>query len=282
MATRFRHLLLATEHTEFDAGSEALALALAQRCALPLACVLPVLSNQEFEAQAPALAARADALAHAHLDAIAQAAAAQGVTLAARSRHGAEPYQEIVDEARERGTDLLIIRRRGQRSFLARLLLGEMVSKVVAHAPCHVLIVAREAKLWSRRVLVAAEPGAQGERTVTLACDVAAECGLPLTIVCVRTSASAPDRAAQDFVQQRAEFARAQGVQAEGVVLEGQPVERILQAVRDHGADLLVIGSRSAGHGTSHVWIGGVTQKVTGLSDQAVLLAHSDESHTKS
>ena len=47
MAQFFARLLLATEHTEFDTGAETLALALAQRCLLPLTMVLPLLSNPE-------------------------------------------------------------------------------------------------------------------------------------------------------------------------------------------------------------------------------------------
>ena len=37
MSAVFHHLLLATEHSEFDSGAEALAFALARRCQLPLA-----------------------------------------------------------------------------------------------------------------------------------------------------------------------------------------------------------------------------------------------------
>ena len=48
MPAPFARLLLATEHTEFDRGSETLALALARQAGLPLAVVLPVLSNPEF------------------------------------------------------------------------------------------------------------------------------------------------------------------------------------------------------------------------------------------
>ena len=54
-------------------------------------------------------------------------------------------------------------------ALLANLLVGEMVSKVVAHAPCHVLIVAQGAPMWRQRVLAAAEPTAQGRQIVATA-----------------------------------------------------------------------------------------------------------------
>ena len=101
MATVFQHLLLATEHSEFDSGAEALAMALARRCQLPLAGVLPIVSNPEFETAAPALAARADQQAAARIAELHELAQAQGVSLALQARRGPEPYQEIVDEARD-------------------------------------------------------------------------------------------------------------------------------------------------------------------------------------
>ncbi|MDO8250403.1 MAG: universal stress protein, partial [Rhodoferax sp.] len=148
MASLFTRLLLATEHSEFDTGAENMAFALAKRCQLPLAAVLPLVSNPEYEALAPQIAARAEGEAAVKIAQLRAQAQDEGVAIELRVRRGEEPYREIVEEAREQASDLIIIRRRGKRSFLANLLVGEMVSKVVAHAPCHVLIVPREARMW--------------------------------------------------------------------------------------------------------------------------------------
>jgi nucleotide-binding universal stress UspA family protein len=272
MSSVFQHLLLATEHSEFDQGAEALALAIAKRCQLPLAGVMPLLSNPEFEAAAPALAARADRQAATHIAALHALAQAQGVSLAMQARRGPEPYQEIVDEARERHSDLIVIRRRGQRGFLANLLLGEMVSKVVTNAPCSVLIVPRTAQMWQQRVLVAAEPGVQGDKLVELTAAVATECHLPVTVVSV---AQADQQAAvQRFVSGSVARLQRRGLQAEGQVLSGRPYEQILQAGRTCGADLLVIGSRGE-MPLARALVGGVAQKVIGLAEHPVLVAHT-------
>ena len=55
-----------------------------------------------------------------------------------RVRRGDELYRQIVDEARERKTELIVLRRRGKRGFLANLLVGEMVSKVLALSLIHI------------------------------------------------------------------------------------------------------------------------------------------------
>jgi len=271
MSSIFQHLLLVTEHTEFDEGAERLAFALAKRCELPLVGVMPLLSNPEFEAAAPQLAVRADQQAAARIAMLHEQAQVQGVPLALQARRGPEPAEEIVTEARERGADLLIIRRRGKRGYLAQLLLGEMVARVVAHAPCSVLIVPRQAQMWQQRVLVAAEPADLGRRLVQLAASVAADCGLPLTVVSVAEGPA--QNAAKAFVGQEVARLRQRGLDAQGQVVQGRPHERILQTAREAGADLLVIASRGATP-LPRAHIGGVAQKVIGLAEHPVLVAH--------
>ena len=272
MAQLFTRLLLATEHTEFDSGAEHVALAMAQRCKLPLAAILPLVSNPEYEALAPQIAARAEREAATKIAQLRAQAAGAGVVIELRVRRGEEPYREIVDEATAQASDLIIIRRRGKRGFLANLLVGEMVSKVVAHAPCDVLIVPRGAQMWRQRVLVAAEPTAQGRRLVRTAAGVAAECDLPLHVVCVSPGGAQP-QPAQAFIADALQLAHQQGVPAQGEIRSGKPFTEILAAAAACQADLIVIGSRSDSH-IGRALVGGVAQKVMGLSEHPVLVQH--------
>ncbi len=273
MSQLFTRLLLATEHSEFDAGAEAMGFALAQRCQLPLTTVLPLVSNPEFEAIAPQIAAKAEQEAAVKIAELRQQAQAVGVAIDLRLRRGQEPYQEIVDEARAQGSDVVIIRRRGKRGLLANLLVGEMVSKVVTHAPCHVLIVPREARLWQQRVLVAAEATPTGRQIVATAMGVAAQCALPLQLVSVvGTEAQRPP--ADAFVADMLVAARAFGVVAQGEVRVGKPFTEILAARAASQSDLIVMGSRGE-PGIGRALLGGVAQKVMGLSEHPVLVLHS-------
>lgn len=270
MTHPFDRLLLATEHGEFDTGAEALGLAMAQRCQLPLPTVIPLISNPEYEALAPQIAARAELEAGRRIGDLRAMAQAQGVAIDLHLRRGEEPYQEIIAEARRQASDLIIIRRRGRRGFLANLLVGEMVTKVVAHAPCHVLIVPRQATMWSRKVLAAVEPTALGQAVAALAGAVAQACNLPLHLVTVVHS---PGEQAQAL---RAVELMAEGVRqrVRDVAVEtcvGVPYDQVLAAARRAGADLIVLAS----HGNRHLGralVGGVAQKVMGLSDVPVLV----------
>ena len=266
MAQVFRQLLLATERTEFDAGAERLALALARHCATPLGVIMPLASNPAFEAEAPALAERAEREAAAKLAALRVQAQAVGVDIDLQVRRGTELWREIVDEARERAADLLIMRRRGRRGFLSRLLVGEMVGQVLAHAPCCALVVPRDAVMWAHRVLAAAEPGEPGRRLVALATAVAAECGLPLSLVCVCGEAAAQRQPAQAFLAEARDAAAQRGVDTTTELLSGAVPAQVLAARKRHAADLIVIGSGRA-------LPGGVAYEITGAADCAVLLA---------
>jgi nucleotide-binding universal stress UspA family protein len=274
MAHVFSRLLLATEHSEHDSGAEALAFALAQRCALPLAAVLPIVSNSEYEALAPQLAAHAEARAGESLRALAADAQRAGVTLELHARRGPEPWREIVDEAAACGADLIVIRRRGQRGLLANLLVGEMVRNVVAHAPCSVLVVPRAACMWSQCVLVALDPETRDMTPVATAAAIAAECGLPLSLLAVTGPAADAMQVAERALQQGWSTARAFGVGVDALARVGRPHEQIVDGARQLGADLLVIG-RHGSDTLARAWLGGVAQKVIGLAERPVLVCVS-------
>lgn len=270
MSQLFTRLLLATEHTEFDTGAENLAISMARRCQLPLAVVLPLVSNPEYESLAPEMAMRAELEAATHIAQIRADAVAQGVSIDLRVRRGEEPYREIVAEARERQSEVIIVRRRGKRGFLANLLIGETVSKVLTHAPCHVVFAPRDARMWNQAVLVAAEPGEQGLQLVRTAAAVAAECELPLHLVFVSTNAAKTSDTEHFFAAATA-AALQLGVKLQVELRSGKAFTEILASATLHKADLLVIGSRGDKH-IGRALIGGMAQKVVGLSETPVLV----------
>lgn len=237
----FRRLLLATEHTEFDVGAERIAFAMAQRCGMPLRIVLPVLSNPVYEVEAPDLALRDERQAADKVADLRGQADKLGIEIEIRVRHGAEPYQEIVAEATESGADLIVIRRRGHPGFLARMLVGEMVSKVIRDATCPVLMVPRKAEFWRNGVLAAIGDTPAAESITTLAASIAAICDLPLTVVSV--AAGEDSKLATERLNERSvAAAAARCSQSVGRVVVGAPVEQTVAIAQETAADLIVIG----------------------------------------
>jgi nucleotide-binding universal stress UspA family protein len=245
----YARLLLATEHTDFDVGAERIALALAAAWRVPLAVVIPIVSNAEYEAVAPEVVARAEADIHNGTIAFqAEAAAARIITLI-QVRRGDERSQEIVDEAQRLRADLLILRRRGKRGFLAQLMIGEMVGAVVRAAPCDVLMAPRAARYWSRRVLAAVDATTAAAAVARTAGRVAHTAALPVTIV----------------------TARGEGATTDGRVVDGPVAEAIVDLAVESGAELVVAGRNAPGRLT----LGSTAQRIVGLANCAVLVVKS-------
>ncbi|MFY9260990.1 MAG: universal stress protein [Gallionella sp.] len=237
----FSRILLATEHTEFDTGAERLAFAMAQRCGVPLRVVFPLLSNPEYEAEMPEHALRAEQDVAVKIDNLRQAAAIAGVSLDIKVRRGSEIHTEIVDDAREFNADLIVIRRRGKPSFFARMMVGEMVSRVIRDTTCSVLLVPRRAQFWHTHVLAAVGDTPAAPNIAKTAGLIAGICDLPLTVLSV-----APDQASlsktQSFNTLNVALASSTSDKANGLVRVGQAVEQTVAAVKESGADLVVIG----------------------------------------
>jgi len=265
----FNRLLLATEHSEFDAGSERVALAMGRRDGVPVVALLPVLSNPEYEVAAPQWVMHQEAVAASRLDDMAATATAAGVTWHAVVRRGPEMFKEIVDEARERASDLIIIRRRGRLSWLHRFLVGEMVGQVVGHAPCSVLVVPQQADVWSRHIVVAVDPTAPDTGAIQHAAAVAAGHGLPLTLLCavVGSPAVAVGRLMDESLAQ----AQVLVPEAHSELLPLNGRETLTQAATRLGADLIVAGRQGHG-GITGTRLGEDMQRLIGHADCAVLV----------
>lgn len=267
----FERILLATEHTEYDAGAERVAFAMAQRCGVPLRVVVPIVSNPEYEAEMPDLALRHDRAAAKKIEALRGDAQAAGVQLEVQVRHGAEPDREIVAEAIESRADLIVARRYGKPGFLARLLVGEMVSRVIRDAPCCVLLTPHTAHFWNHSVLAAVgdTPDAQGIAAV--AAGIARACELPLTIASAAESEEARPRI-ESLNTLNVALAAAITRNVTGRVGIGAPAEQALAAARETAADLVVIGRQRyhvipfARGGSS------IMQKIAGTLDVPTLI----------
>ncbi len=237
----FERILLATEHTEFDVGAERLAFAMAKRCGVPLRAVLPVESNPEYVVQASERLQREDQEAAAKVESLRAKAAAAGVEIEIKVRHGAETYREIVEEATSTHTDLIVIRRRGKPGFLTNKPVGEMVSKVIRDAHCSVLTVPRNAEFWQKGILASVGDTPLAREISQLSAAIAHVCGLPLTIISIAERAEALART-EGLNAAYIAAASALSDQVEGWVREGAPAEQTIVAANETAADLVVIG----------------------------------------
>ena len=267
---RFERVLLVTDGEEFSGGAERVAIALAKRCAATLWAAMPVLTNPEYEALAPAAVDQAESAAAAALERVRQEAQREGLACETRVLRGEEPYEDVVDEAHARRADVIVIRRRGRKSFLASVLVGEMVTRVIAHAPCAVLTVPRAADAPARGVLVGVDGSPAADAAAVSAAALARHCALPLAVVAVHEAATPPGEAAKTLERVAALLA-AEGIEPACRLETGKPSQGILHAAAETGADLIVLGSHGRS-GLRHAVIGSTVERVIGGAGCAVLV----------
>ena len=267
----FKRILLATEHTEFDAGAERIAFSMARLCGIPLRVVLPLLSNSEFEIEAPELALRAEQDAARHIDALHDSAKQLGVELDIKVRRGEEAYREIVAEAVDSQADLIVIRRRGKPGFLANLLVGEMVSKVIRNAPCAVLTVPRAAEFWRHGILAAVSETPSAQKITMLAASIAAACDLPLTIVSVAETQAMLEKT-ENFNNRIVAQVSATTNLVKGRTLVGNPAEQVPALALEMSSDLMVIGRHRFGPIPFSLGSTTIMQQIAGAMDVPTLI----------
>lgn len=269
MTAPYGRILLATEHTEFDAGAERVAFGLATRWGTALAAVEPLVTNAEYEAVAPELAERTDRDARTRLERLEADARVAGVSLEAVVRRDAEGWRAIVAEAAERRADLVVLRRRGRTGFLAKRLVGDMVGKVAMQAPCDVLLVPRAAKTWTRGVLAAVDDATIAPTVARAAARLAARDGLPLSIAGI-VSRSGQD--AGPWIDHAAGSAGAG-------VLRTSPASGAPDAIgclaASAGADLIVIGRHGHPGALERLMPGSTAEKVIGHAECPVLVVRN-------
>jgi nucleotide-binding universal stress UspA family protein len=133
-----------------------------------------------------------------------------------------------------------------------------------------VLIAPRKAQLWTHRVLVGIDPQAPSEAALGLAAGIAADCGLPLRVVCV-VSTDAFRARAEPVLATLLQKARAICPTADGDLRTGRAHDELVLAARADAADLMVV-ARQRDDGPRRLRIGGVAQKVIGMAECPVLI----------
>lgn len=265
-------VLIATDGSDYSAGAIRTGVALAKSRHAQLIGLAVALYNPEYSTLVPNLAEEAEKRAHEALESFLAEAGRDAKTV---TREAAEPYQGIVDGAKEYGAGVIVIGRRGKRG-LARLRVGDTAVKVIGHSESTVLVCPRAARLWEKRVLAATDGSRHSEAAVGAAGHLAKQAGLPVTVVSVVTAShsAARRREAEQAVAAAVQRLKDMGVAAEGKIVEGRPDEATVKTAEAVGADLIVVGSHGR-TGLERVLLGSTTERVINQTSTAVLVVKS-------
>ncbi len=206
--------------------------------------------------------------AQAVLDQALAEAESAGVKRRSGELHGGRsPAEVLADVAEARDVGLIVIS--GGRSSTE---LGPTADRLSHHAPRDLLIVMDAARgaddrLYSR-VVIATDGSPTADRAARKGYDLAESIGAPVTLVFVGHPSTGA-LVTEDTIAMYGAM-----VETEVVLREGDPSEQIVQAARDAGGDLIVVGNKGM-QGTKRFFLNPVPEKVIDLADRDVLIART-------
>jgi len=262
-------VLLATDRTEYSEGAIREAIKFAAKCSSKLYACVTIETNPEYETIGANAVQKEEEEANAHLASLRSRATKEGVACETILHESMDTAEALVDEAKDRKVDMIVIGRHGYKG-LAKALLGEVAAKVIAHAPCKVLVVPKAAQIEYRNILVATDGSIHAAAAVNEAVAIAKRCGSHLIALSAMRDES--ERAeASALSNKAAETARQEGVSAEAVTPLGRSFNVIVETAGGRGVDLIVMGSYGK-TGVKKLLMGSSTEKVIGSAGCAVLV----------
>ncbi len=142
----FRRILVPTDGSDITQKAVTMALGLASQfkaevCAIAVKEPFPYSAISEMQPTPPQEFFDAqERIAAQRLSTITQAAATAGITVQTVSVEAVHPWEAIIDTARQRECDLIVMASHGRRGVSA-LLLGSETQKVLTHTTTPVLVV---------------------------------------------------------------------------------------------------------------------------------------------
>jgi nucleotide-binding universal stress UspA family protein len=138
--SRGEKILVAVDGSIFSDAAVDQAISLGGICNSQIILISVVDLYPEQMEVAPALVEKMSAEARQHIGKAKQKIDKANIPCETIVHMGGKPHEYIVQEAKERGIDLIVMGTHG-RTGIKRILMGSVAQNVIGHAPCPVLVV---------------------------------------------------------------------------------------------------------------------------------------------
>jgi nucleotide-binding universal stress UspA family protein len=182
-----------------------------------------------------------------------------------------ETYQvdkAIVETAREKNVDVVIMGRHGKRGLL-KLLVGSMTSRVIGYGFPKVLVVPKDCTITGETILLATDGSSHSQKAADETMSLGENCSSVKNIITVSVAESEETLVkAQEIVKRVNKNCK--DAECDGLAVVGRPAKIIIETSRGRKADMIIMGG--FGEGLSKKIMGHATEKVIGNADCAVLV----------
>lgn len=266
-------LLLATDGSHFSDGAVQEAIFFGQACRARVVVLHVVSIDAESIKAANSTVMKHQQEITPHFDHIRKMARDSGVEVEVVVVGSDKPERTIVEQARLRNADAILMGRHGKTGRMS-LLVGSMTAKVISQGFPRVLVVPKDFLITGANVLLALDGSANSRLAAQEALSLGRTCTTleQLTIMSVVTKGN--DQAqAQKLVDEVCAGCRQAGLRAvcDPLVQTGNPAELIVQAAHERKADMILMGGRGKRF-LPKMFMGGVTKDVIGRAHCAVLV----------
>ena len=137
--TRGQRILVALDGSQHSDKALEQAISMAKVCNSELFATTVIDLYPEVLEIAPALQEKLSKEAREILDRAKERAQQENISCETIVHMGGQPHEYIVQEAKKRNADLIVMGTQG-RTGLKKLIIGSVAQRVLAHAPCPVLV----------------------------------------------------------------------------------------------------------------------------------------------
>lgn len=176
----------------------------------------------------------------------------------------------IVNRAQRNKVDLIILGSRGL-GHVSTFLMGSVSQKVIAHAPCSVLVVKKKTR-GIKEVLVALDGSKDADGAVVfLGSNFLREKIRSTVLYAWEYPYRLPESAVAIIKERCIQVMKTAGLAAKFQFVSGQVAKRIVEIAAQGKTDLVVVGSRGL-TGLKRFLLGGISQKIVLHSSASVLV----------
>jgi nucleotide-binding universal stress UspA family protein len=269
-------LLLATDGSSYSDGAVQEAIFFGQACQAKVVALYVVKIETESLKSANATVTRRQQEIAPYMEQVRGMARDSGVECETVVVGSSVPEHAIVEQARMRGADVILMGRHGRAGRLY-LMVGSMTAKVIGLGFPMVLVLPSESLLTGTHVLVAVEDSPSSRLAVEEALSLGMCC---VTLERLTFVAVAKRQSGLDAARRMAEEVCVRGrekwphLQFEAVAGVGHPSNIIVRTAEERAVDMIMIGGMDQGP-LPRMFSGRVTKEVCGWAHCAVLVVTS-------